>query len=485
MRPSFFIFCSLWLLPKIRNRKNWHSQLFAPGLWPEFRPLFTSPIRRCYNLLMQANQTQALKFSMASLGCARTLVDTEKMIDQLHQAGFQLTPEGAEDRIVILNTCSFIKAAVDETEANIESLISRKLKGEIEFVVVVGCYPSRFKKEELKKRFPAVDLWLTTFEESTIQSELGRLVFAQKYQPVTPRPYTKITPSHYAYIKISEGCDNWCTFCTIPKIRGTHTSKTLAEVLDEIKLQRAFGAKEVLLIAEDTTAWGIDTLGAPSYPALLEAIAQTEVPWVRNMYIFPSRVDEALVSTIKRYDNICNYIDMPIQHVNSELLERMNRRHDREFLERTMDRFFSQIPDFAWRTTFIVGFPGETESHVEELLDFIEKYPVEQLGCFPYSEERETRSAKYEQKVPEDVAKARIDRIMSRQLELVQQRAKTKVGKTITVLYDGNGFGRSYSDAPDVDGGVIIENAEGLRSGDFYTVKITGSDNYDLIAQPV
>lgn len=425
---------------------------------------------------------QIVKFSMASLGCARTLVDTEKMIDQLHQAGFQLTPEGAEDRIVILNTCSFIKAAVDETESNIQSLIDRKVRGEIEFLVVVGCYPSRFKKEELKKRFPQVDLWLTTFEEHTIQSELAKLVFAQKYQPISPKPYTKITPSHYAYIKISEGCDNWCTFCTIPKIRGTHTSKSLDAVLAEIKLQRAFGAKEVLLIAEDTTAWGIDTLGSPSYPKLLEAIAQTEVPWVRNMYIFPSRVNHDLIQTIKRYDNIVNYIDMPIQHVNSELLDKMNRRHDREFLERTMDQFFSQIPDFAWRTTFIVGFPGETEDHVDEIIEFIEKYPVEQLGCFPYSEERETRSAKYEDKVPEDVARHRIDRIMSRQLELVQARNQRKIGRAITVLYDGNGFGRTFSDAPDVDGGVVIQNSESLKAGEFYSLKVVGAENYDLVA---
>ncbi|MGE4169212.1 MAG: 30S ribosomal protein S12 methylthiotransferase RimO [Candidatus Margulisiibacteriota bacterium] len=424
------------------------------------------------------------QFSLVSLGCARTLVDSEKMIDQLRRGGFAITPEGSGEQITILNTCSFIQSAIDETEANIEALIAKKEAGDLKYVVVSGCYPSRFKKEELTAKYPLVDLWLTTHEEGTIQEKLAAMVFKRRFTPVVPKQYLKLTPSHFAYIKISEGCDNWCSFCTIPKIRGKHTSKPLEEVITEAKLQVSFGAKELILIAEDTTCWGEDLYGKPSLPILLEALAKVEgVEWIRAMYIFPPRVDEALVKVIKDNPTICRYLDMPIQHVNSELLKAMGRGSTQDDLRRIYTLFKQEIPELVFRTTLIIGFPGETEAHVDELIAFIEQYPFTQLGAFLYSEERETRSARLGDKVPREIAQKRLNRVMSAQKKSVQAQLASRKNETIQVLYEGDGIARSFREAPDVDGVVLIANPESLKPGQFYTATITGSKGYDTEAR--
>jgi ribosomal protein S12 methylthiotransferase len=421
-------------------------------------------------------------FSVISLGCARTLVDTEKMVDQLQLAGLQLTAEGTGEKVTILNTCSFIQSAIEETEQNINQLLDKKRAGDLKHVVVAGCYPSRFKEKELQARFPDVDLWVTTKEEAQIQQKITQLLFMKKFQPTQKQAYIKLTPSHFAYLKISEGCDNWCTFCTIPKIRGAHNSFSIENIIKECQLQQSFGAKELIVLAEDTTAWGEDIYGKPSLPVLLEEMAKLPVDWIRNMYIYPSRVDDALINVIRRHDNICNYMDMPIQHVSTRMLDRMRRRHDKDFLLSIMDKLFTEIPDFTWRTTFIVGFPGETEDDVDEIIDFIERYPVMQLGCFPYSEERETRAARMDGKVAPDVIQARIKRIMQRQFELVQDRHVNLVGEKLRVLYEGNGEARSYREAPEVDGKIIIADSSQLSPGQFYNVQTIGHKGYDLQA---
>lgn len=424
--------------------------------------------------------TEKNGFSVISLGCSRTLVDTEKMVESLQNGGFSLKAEGSGEPITILNTCSFIQAAIDETEANIQALSEKKRAGDLKYLVVTGCYPSRFKKPELESKFPDVDLWLTTKEEPAVQAALSQLVFKSKYQPQQAKPYVKLTPSHYAYLKISEGCNNWCTFCTIPKIRGQHTSKPLGEILEEAKRQISFGAKELILTAEDTTAWGEDMTGSSQLPQLLSALSELPVEWIRPMYIYPSRVDDALIEVIRSKPNIVNYMDMPIQHVSTDILDKMRRRHDKAFLETLMTKLFREIPDFTFRTTFILGFPGETEAHVDEIIDFIERYPVHQLGCFPYSKERETLSSRMPDMVPEDVIHARIRRVMTRQYELVQERNKKRIGQDIKVLYEGGGIGRTYQEAPEVDGVVRFENPDSLFPGLFYNAKIIDFSGYDL-----
>ena len=419
-------------------------------------------------------------FSVVSLGCARTLVDTEKMVQSLQGRGFGLVPEGNE-QISILNTCSFIQSAVDETEANIVALSDRKRRGEIRYLVVTGCYPSRFKKDELKIRYPDVDIWLTTQEEGKLQGELAQLVFKKRFLPSRPVRYTKLTPSHYSYIKISEGCDNWCSFCTIPKIRGVHTSKTVEAVLEEARLQVSFGARELILIAEDTTAWGEDLFGKPSLPVLLnELVHVAGVEWIRLMYIFPPRVNADLIATIKANPKIIPYLDMPVQHANTRLLEMMNRRYTGDFLRELIRELTTEIPHLVLRTSLILGFPSETEADVQELLQFIEDYPFAHLGCFAYSEERETRSARIEPKIELDEIQRRITRVMDRQLELVVARNRSLVGQRLTMVYEGNRVGRSYREAPDVDGRLLVADPKGLSPGDIAEVTVLGVSELDL-----
>ncbi len=438
-----------------------------------------------YIIKIMKNENTA-SFSLVSLGCARTLVDSEKMVESLQNNGFNLVPEGSAEKITILNTCSFIQSAIDETEANIRDLIAKKKSNIITHLAVTGCYVSRFKKEDLEIKYPDVDLWLNTLEESKVQAELAKLVFNKKFLPKpSPRPYTKLTPSHFSYIKISEGCDNWCSFCTIPKIRGQHTSKSIESIKEEIKLQAQFGAKEVLLIAEDTTCWGEDLYGKPSLPVLLKELGTLSIPWIRPMYIFPSRVDDELIRTLATTPNILPYLDMPIQHINSELLHLMNRRHDDKFLRSIITKLFDAIPNLALRTSLILGFPGETDAMFDELMAFVEEVPFSHIGCFSYSYEAETRSAKLPNSVPADIARKRIKQLMEKQKELIQKRNQTRIGTTEEVLFEGQNLARSYREAPDVDGVIVITNPEGAKAGHFYQARITQINGYDCIAELV
>ncbi len=428
---------------------------------------------------MTANPS--VNFSVVSLGCARTLVDTEKMVQSLQRSGFGLVGEGSGEQISVLNTCSFIQSAIEETETNIQALSARKQAGDIRYLAVTGCYPSRFKKEVLKEKYPEVDIWLTTQEAHLLQPELSQLVFKRRFQPSRPVRYTKLTPSHYSYIKISEGCDNWCSFCTIPKIRGVHTSKSIDAVVQEARLQVSFGARELILIAEDTTAWGEDLFGKPSLPLLLDELVKVPgVEWIRLMYIFPNRVNDELIHTIKRHSTIIPYLDMPVQHANTRLLELMNRRYSGEFLRDLISQLYTEIPNMVIRTSLILGFPTETEAEFHELLGFIEAYPFSHVGCFAYSEERETKSARLQPKIDPLVIRNRIDQVMAKQLTLVKSRNQALIGSTVEMVYEGNRSGRSFREAPDVDGRLLVVDPKHLAVGQVANVKVIGVSDYDL-----
>ncbi len=427
--------------------------------------------------------SEKVPFSIVSLGCARTLVDTEKMVESLQNGGFGLVAEGSKEKITILNTCSFIQSAVEETERNIADLLAKKQAGKLKYVVVAGCYPSRYKSADLAAKYPEVDLWLTTKQEDQVQQKLSQLVFKRKFQPNQPVKYTKLTPSHFAYIKISEGCDNWCSFCTIPKIRGKHTSKTIEAILTEAEKQISFGAQELLLIAEDTTCWGEDLYGKPSFHVLLKAMAHLPVKWIRPMYIFPSRVNQDLIDVLASTPNIAPYLDMPIQHVNSALLKAMNRAHDQAHLRSILTELRKAIPHLSLRTSLIIGFPGETEVEFQELLDFLKAFPFDHIGCFAYSEEKETRSAKMEGKVDAETIRSRIKRVMDQQFEYVQAKHKALIGTELEAIYEGNGVARSYREAPDVDSVILLDSDIGLTVGQFYPLRLTGVQGYDLIGQ--
>jgi ribosomal protein S12 methylthiotransferase len=421
--------------------------------------------------------------SVISLGCARTLVDTEQLVQSVQSVGFTLVPEGTKEAITVLNTCSFIQSAIKETESNIELLIKRKQQGEIKYVCVVGCYPSRFKEPELAEKYPDVDIWCTTKDESTLHLKLAKLVFKQRFTPKKTR-YTKISPSHYAYIKISEGCDNWCTFCTIPKIRGSHTSRTIQAIRHDANIQIGMGAKELLLIAEDTTAWGEDLYGKPCLEKLIEGLADLDV-WIRLMYIFPSRVTPTLIKCIADTKNVIPYIDMPIQHVNSDLLQSMNRRHDKAFLAQVITDLRNAIPNLAIRTSFICGFPGETDAHVTELCDFLDAYQIDHIGCFTYSLEEGTKAAKLNNQVTEDVARQRVDTIMAHHYKQRGERQLERMGEELDVLYEGNNVARSVFEAPDVDNMIVFNTPPNAEAGDIIKVKLTGVSGIDFTATEV
>jgi ribosomal protein S12 methylthiotransferase len=423
-------------------------------------------------------------FSLISLGCARTLVDSEELVQSIQSVGFSMVPEGTKEEVTVLNTCSFIQAAIEETEDNIQLLIDRKKNNAISHICVVGCYPSRFKESQLKEKFPDVDLWCTTKDEKTLHKRMAEMVFNKKFTPESPKQYTKISPSHFAYLKISEGCDNWCAFCTIPKIRGNHTSKSIEHIRQDAKLQMAMGAKELVIIAEDTTAWGEDIYGEPCLEKLIEGLSDLDA-WIRLMYIFPSRVNDALIHAIANTKNVIPYIDMPIQHVNSNLLERMNRRHDKTFLETILRKMKTAIPNLAIRTTFICGFPGETDAHVTEICDFLDEFQVDHIGCFTYSPERETRANKFDGHVPLEVAKARLDRIMTHHHQQRGERQLNRLGETIEVLYEGNRQCRSVFEAPDVDNIIILDAEPKESPGSMLKVKLTGVSGIDFLAKKV
>lgn len=422
-------------------------------------------------------------FSLISLGCARTLVDSEQMVQSIQSVGFTMVPEGTKEEVTVLNTCSFIQAAIEETEHNIKLLIDRKRNQQIKTICVVGCYPSRFKEKELLEKFPEVDLWSTTKDEGTLHQRLAEVVFKRRYTPERTQKYTKISPSHYAYLKISEGCDNWCTFCTIPKIRGKHTSKSIEEIRQDAKIQIGMGAKELIMIAEDTTAWGEDIYGKPSLEKLIEGLGDLDV-WMRLMYIFPSRVTDRLIEAMASTKNIIPYIDIPIQHVNSDLLAAMNRRHDKAFLEKMITDMRAAIPNLAIRTTFICGFPGETDEHVDEICEFLDTHKINHIGCFTYSKERETRAARYDNQVPADIAKQRVDKIMEHHYNWRGNQQLNRMGEEITVLYEGNRICRSVYEAPDVDSVIVLEEdlPESLI-GQFITVKLNGVSGIDFLAK--
>ena len=426
---------------------------------------------------------RGVPFSMISLGCARTLVDSEHVVNDLRQVGFELVAEGSGERVVVLNTCSFIQSAIDETEANIRGLIERKQRGEIQYVAVIGCYPSRLKPEERSQQFPEVDIWLTTQEASALKPSLARLVFKSRFQPSVPVRYTKLTPSHYAYLKISEGCDHWCSFCTIPKIRGPHRSFSIETVKAEAMKQVAFGVRELIVVAEDTTAWGEDLYGTPSLPRLLDALADIPgLDWIRLMYIFPNRVDTELIRTMNRHGCIIPYLDMPIQHCDTRLLGLMNRKYTGDTLRRVLDQLLDQVPGLVLRTSLIAGFPTETDEDFQALQTFITQYPFAHLGCFAYSEEKETRSAKLTPKLPASVIADRIDALMATQWEQVTKRNQSLIGTTLEMVME-EGVGRSYREAPDVDGCLKPLDATGLAMGDVVPVTVIGVDGVDLLVE--
>ena len=440
-------------------------------------------------------------FAFVSLGCPKNLVDSERMLGKLSQDGYVLVPDADGADVVVVNTCGFIEPARQESLAVIREMLDLKKEGKVGAVVVAGCLAER-KKDDLLKEVPDVDHIVGVFGREEISQVLDRAL-AQRHEqrslfrpaPVRAQEDTarlRITPRHYAYLKISEGCDRLCTFCAIPGMRGKHVSKPMEEVLREAQELIADGVRELILVAQDTTYYGTDLYGRVRLAELLRELDNLDgLQWIRILYAYPIHFTDELIDTLAGAKRVVPYLDLPLQHINDRVLRRMQRRVNRQGTEALLTKLRAAIPNLALRTTFIVGFPGETPAEFEELLAFVKAQRFERVGVFPYSLEPGTPAARLDGHLPEEAKQERRDRLMETQQHVAFEWNRRQVGRELDVFIDGHDpdipnhlLARSYADAPDIDGLVRVKG-KALRPGDLVPVKITAADGYDLIARAI
>lgn len=440
----------------------------------------------------------SIKISLISLGCARNLVDSEIILGTLKEAGggFRIVDTPSSADIAIVNTCSFIEDAKKESIEAILDLIDLKKSGKIKGILVAGCLPQRYGKA-LQKELGEIDGFIGVEGFARLPKLIndiidGKRVYSISRNPAylydwkTPRQI--LTPGHFAYVKISEGCSHKCSFCVIPKIRGRHRSRKIESVVEEARHLISRGVKEINLIGQDTTLYGIDVYGRAGLPELLKRLATLKgARWLRLMYAHPAHLSGDLISVISEEEHICKYIDLPIQHISDRILKAMRRGTSRRAIEGLLAELRGRIPGIAVRTSVIVGFPGETESEFVELLDFVKVARFSRLGAFVYSEEEGTPSADAKGKIPEKEKLARWNEIMKVQQRISDEDNRRFIGKELEVLVEEKGgserdiyLGRSYMDAPEIDGLVYIRGS-GIKVGDFVNARITDTLEYDLV----
>jgi ribosomal protein S12 methylthiotransferase len=438
-------------------------------------------------------------FAFVSLGCPKNLVDSERMLGKLAQDGYALVPDADGADVVVVNTCGFIEPARQESLGVIREMLDLKKQGRVGAVVVAGCLAER-RKEDLLRELPEVDHIVGVFGREEISQVVGRAVAQRREQRSLFRPAPvralqdtarlRITPRHYAYLKISEGCDRLCTFCAIPAMRGKHVTKPMEEVLREARELAADGVRELIVVAQDTTYYGMDLYGRVRLAELLRELDQVDsLEWIRILYAYPINFTDELIETFAGARKIIPYLDMPLQHINDRMLKRMQRRINRTATEELLGRLRSALPNLVLRTTFIVGFPGETEAEFEELVAFARASRFERVGVFPYSFEPGTPATRLDGHLPEEVKLERQQRLMAAQQEVAFSWSASQVGKELEVIIDGpdpevpnHALARSYADAPDIDGLVRVKG-KNLHAGDLVRVKVTGADGYDLAAR--
>ena len=417
-----------------------------------------------------------MKVFYVSLGCDKNLVDSEKMLGMLHEAHYELTDDEYDADVVIVNTCAFIGDAQEESINTIIEMGKLKETGKCKKLIVTGCLAQRYK-EEIKKELPEVDL---VFGMSDYKPEMIK----------AKRVVT--TGGHYAHLKIAEGCDKYCTYCIIPMLRGHYRSYPMEDLVEEAKTLVAGGVKELILVAQETTLYGVDLYGKKMLHELLRKLCRIDgLRWIRVMYCYPEEIYDELIQVMKEEPKICHYLDIPIQHASDNILKRMNRKTNRAELTERIAKLREEIPDIALRTSLIAGFPGETEEDHEELMEFIDEIECTRLGVFTYSPETGTKAAEMDGQIPDDVKEERRDRLMELQQEISSDLSQEQIGKVLTVMIEGkvadeNAYvGRTYMDAPNVDGYIFVNTDEELMSGDFCQVKVTGALEYDLIGELV
>ena len=438
-----------------------------------------------------------MKILFISLGCDKNLVDTEVMLGMLASRGYEMTNDEQEADIIVINTCCFIHDAKEESIQNILEMAEYKKNGSAKALIVTGCMAERYRQEILDE-IPEVDEVLGTTAYDRILDAVDAALAGQ-HEVMTadlnalPLPATKrlvTTGGHFAYLKIAEGCDKHCTYCIIPKIRGNFRSVPMERLLKEAQDLAEQGVKELILVAQETTLYGKDLYGEKSLPKLLRELCKISgIRWIRILYCYPEEITDELIQVMKEEPKICHYLDLPIQHANDTILKRMGRRTSKQELIDIVQKLRKEIPDICLRTTLITGFPGETQEQHEEVMEFIDTLEFDRLGAFTYSPEEDTPAATFEDQIDEEVKEDRQADIMELQQEIAFDKAEDMIGREVLVMIEGkvadeNAYvGRTYRDAPNVDGLIFINTDVELISGDFAKVKVTGALDYDLIGE--
>ena len=421
-----------------------------------------------------------------TLGCSKNLVDSEKLIRQLEANGYKVTHDSSnpQGEIAVINTCGFIGDAKEESINMILEFCEAKEEGRLRKLYVMGCLSERYLKE-LEVEIPQVDKFYGKFNWNELLADLGKA-----YHDEIAIERTLTTPKHYAYLKISEGCDRSCAYCAIPIITGKHISRPMEEIIDEVKLLVSQGVKEFQIIAQELTYYGVDLYKSQKLPELIEKIAQVPgVEWIRLHYAYPTHFPEDLFRVMRENDNVCKYMDIALQHISDNMLTRMRRNVSKSETYDLIEKFRREVPGIHLRTTLMVGFPGETEEDFEELKEFVQKARFDRMGAFAYSEEEGTYAAEtYEDSIPQEVKQARLDELMALQQEISADLSNVKIGQELKVIIDrkeGDYYiGRTQFDSPEVDPEVLIKaNGKRLFSGRFYRVRITNADDFDLFGE--
>lgn len=440
-----------------------------------------------------------MKILFISLGCDKNLVDSEVMLGMLTEKGYCFTDTESEADVIVVNTCCFINDAKEESINTILEMAELKKSGQIKALIVTGCLAQRYQ-EEIQKEIPEVDAIIGTTAISNIAQAIEAAVAGKALNyierldaaPVGGRKRVVTTGGYYAYLKIAEGCDKHCTYCIIPKVRGKYRSIPMEALLKEAGELARGGVKELILVAQETTLYGVDLYGKKCLPTLLQKLCRIEgLEWIRILYCYPEEITQELIQVIRKEDKICHYLDIPVQSGSDDVLKRMGRKTDSGQIKAIIEKLRKEIPDICIRTTLIAGFPGETEENHEETMDFIDEIGFDRLGVFTYSAEEDTPAAEMSAQIQEEIRERRRDELMELQQEIAFDAAKQMVGRYMRAMIEGKiadedaYVARTYKDAPGVDGYLFINTDRQFVSGDFVDVMITGSNEYDLIGEIV
>ncbi len=438
------------------------------------------------------------KVGFISLGCSKNLVDTEVMLRSLHDAGYEITPDESEAEVIVVNTCGFIESAKKESIDNILDVAWLKKHGKCKHIIATGCLVERYR-EEVMKELPEVDALLGVGSLSHIVDALRAVERGEKYISFEDKETSPLggerlltTPEYSAYLKIGEGCDNRCTYCAIPLIRGHFRSRPMESLVAEAKELEALGVKEINLIAQDSSRYGLDLYGEYKLAALVRRLTEeTTIPWIRILYCYPDKITDELIEEYRTNDRLVKYMDIPIQHISDTVLERMNRHGRKKLIVDTVNKLRERVPGVVLRTTAMVGFPGETEEEFSELCEYVKAAKFDRFGAFTFSPEEGTVAATMDGQIDEQTKQDRYDTLMQTQLTVTEELNARRIGSTLTVLTEGYDsaagihYGRSFADAPDVDGKVYFRAKERIPEGTFVSVKIEEALDYDLVGSAI